>query len=202
MRLAKMSGRACVPISSWSFSPRVMTSSVGSPLRSKSALVATVVPIFTAAMRSDGIGRAGGNAEEQPDGFQRRVVVGARVLRQELAGEDAAVGCACNDVGEGAAAVDPEVPLCVAGAARPSGSARRSPPLGQLSGVARRRQPHGHVAAACLQTSGNCRDFPEVIRNRAASASSCCPRMPIRDCHAMESNSTGDRHRSGRRLCP
>ena len=33
-----------------------MTSSVGSPLRSSSALVATVVPIFTAAMRSDGIG--------------------------------------------------------------------------------------------------------------------------------------------------
>ena len=60
-------------------------------------------------------GRPGGNAEEQPDGFQRRVVVGAGVLRQELAGEDAAVGCACNDVGEGAAAVDPEVPFVVVG---------------------------------------------------------------------------------------
>src|SRR5512147_316157 len=36
--------------------PRVMTSTVGSPLRSSSALVATVVPILTAAIRSTGIG--------------------------------------------------------------------------------------------------------------------------------------------------
>ena len=38
----------------------VIASSVRSPLRSRSALVATVVPIFTAAMRADGIGVAAG----------------------------------------------------------------------------------------------------------------------------------------------
>src|SRR5687767_608806 len=36
--------------------PRVMKSTVRSPLRSSSALVATVVPIFTASMRSTGMG--------------------------------------------------------------------------------------------------------------------------------------------------
>jgi hypothetical protein len=36
--------------------PRVMNSTVGSPLRSSSALVATVVPIFTASMEAAGIG--------------------------------------------------------------------------------------------------------------------------------------------------
>ena len=165
MRLAKMSGRACVPISSWSLNPRVMTSSVGSPLRSSSALVATVVPIFTAAMRSDGIAAPEGDAEEQPDGLQRRVVVGAGVVRQQLAGEDAAVGCACNDVGEGAAAVDPEVPLVVArlpGHPDPLEDFRRSR---QLSGVAHRRQPRGHVAAAPRQISGICGNFTEQFRN-------------------------------------
>src|SRR5580704_5460730 len=39
--------------------PLVMSSSVRSPLRSSSALVATVVPIFTAPMRSLGIGPPG-----------------------------------------------------------------------------------------------------------------------------------------------
>ncbi len=57
--------------------------------------------------------RPRGHVEKQADGLQRRVVIGTGVLRQQLAGEDAAVGCACNDVGEGAAAVDPEVPLVV-----------------------------------------------------------------------------------------
>ena len=41
---AKMSGRCCCPIRSTSRKPRVVTSSVGSPLRSSNALVATVVP--------------------------------------------------------------------------------------------------------------------------------------------------------------
>src|SRR6185369_426633 len=40
---------------SWSRKPRVMKSAVGSPLRSRSALVATVVPIFTASICLTGI---------------------------------------------------------------------------------------------------------------------------------------------------
>ena len=39
-----------------------MNSTVGSPLRSSSALVATVVPIFTASICSTGIGRPAGTS--------------------------------------------------------------------------------------------------------------------------------------------
>ena len=42
-------GLACVAILSASRKPRVITNKVRSPLRSNSALVATVVPIFTQA---------------------------------------------------------------------------------------------------------------------------------------------------------
>src|SRR6266851_1802954 len=42
--------------------PAVMTSTVGSPLRSSSALVATVVPRRTDRIRSEGIGASGGTS--------------------------------------------------------------------------------------------------------------------------------------------
>ncbi len=45
-------GLACVAMRNASRKPRVITSTVGSPLRSSSALVATVVPIFTQATSS------------------------------------------------------------------------------------------------------------------------------------------------------
>jgi hypothetical protein len=48
MSSAKMSGRCWPPIRMASSNPAVMTSSVGSPRRSSSAFVATVVPILTA----------------------------------------------------------------------------------------------------------------------------------------------------------
>ena len=51
----KIFGRAWYPIRSASRKPRVAISSVRSPLRSSSALVATVVPILTAPIRSAGI---------------------------------------------------------------------------------------------------------------------------------------------------
>ena len=95
---------------SWSRKPRVMKSTVGSPLRSSSALVATVVPIFTASMRSTGIGSPGATPEELADAGDGRVAVALRVLRQQLVGDDGAVGTARDDVGERAAAVDPELP--------------------------------------------------------------------------------------------
>ncbi len=106
----------------------------------------------------------GGHVEEQPDGLQRRVVVGAGVLRQKLAGEDAAVGCACNDVGEGAAAVDPEVPLVVGrlpGHPHPLEDFRRSR---QLSGgsTAVNRAPWRRRAR---RISGICGNFTERYRN-------------------------------------
>ena len=50
MSSAKMSGRCWPPMRMASSSPAVMTSTVGSPRRSSSAFVATVVPILTAAM--------------------------------------------------------------------------------------------------------------------------------------------------------
>ncbi len=52
-------GLAWVAIRSASRKPRVMTSTVRSPLRSSSALVATVVPIFTQATRCAGIDSSG-----------------------------------------------------------------------------------------------------------------------------------------------
>ena len=87
-----------------------MKSTVGSPLRSSSALVATVVPIFTASMRSTGIGAPGAHAEQVADAGDRRVAVVLRVLRQQLVRDERAVGPARDDVGERAAAVDPELP--------------------------------------------------------------------------------------------
>ena len=52
---AKMSGRFWYAMRRTSRNPRVVTSSVRSPFRSNSALVATVVPILTAPMRSPGM---------------------------------------------------------------------------------------------------------------------------------------------------
>ena len=97
-------------------SPCVVTSTTGSPLRSRSALVATVVPILTLATRSAGIGAPAAEPEEAADAVQRRVRVLLGVLRQELRPVQPPVRIARDDVGEGAAAVDPEVPARHAGA--------------------------------------------------------------------------------------
>ncbi len=53
-------GRAWLPMRSASAKPRLTTSRVRSPLRSSSALVATVVPIFTASTTPGGIGASSG----------------------------------------------------------------------------------------------------------------------------------------------
>jgi hypothetical protein len=63
--------------------PRVMASAVGSPLRSSSALVATVVPIFT--HRSAPPDRlAPGHAHQLADAGNGRVGILLRILRQQL----------------------------------------------------------------------------------------------------------------------
>ena len=56
---AKISALACVPISNTSLRPLLVSRSVGSPLCSKRALVATVVPILTVSILSTGIGSDG-----------------------------------------------------------------------------------------------------------------------------------------------
>ena len=53
-------GRAWLPMRSASAKPRLTISSTRSPLRSSSALVATVVPIFTASISPGGIGWSSG----------------------------------------------------------------------------------------------------------------------------------------------
>ena len=53
-------------------------------------------------------------AQDLADAGQRRVLVLLGVLREQLVGDQAAVGRAGDDVGEGAPAVDPEFPLPVA----------------------------------------------------------------------------------------
>ena len=87
-----------------------MKSAVGSPLRSSSALVAMVVPIFTAAIALGGQRRAARDAEQIADAGERGVLVAPGVLGEQLVGDERAVGPARDDVGEGAAAVDPELP--------------------------------------------------------------------------------------------
>ena len=49
--------------------------------------------------------------EQVADALDGGVAIGLRVLRQELVGRQRAVRAAADDIGEGAAAVDPEVPL-------------------------------------------------------------------------------------------
>ena len=85
-------------------------SSVRSPLRSSSALVATVVPIFTAPIAPGGIGSPGLQAEQVADALHGGVAIGLRILGQELVRDQRAVRPPPDHVGEGAAAVDPEIP--------------------------------------------------------------------------------------------
>ena len=68
--------------------PRVMTSAVRSPLRSSSALVATVVPIFTASMRSAGNRRVGANPKQLANPLNCSVAIALRILRKQLERDD------------------------------------------------------------------------------------------------------------------
>ena len=117
--------------------PRVMIRTVGSPFRSSRALVATVVPSRTEPIWLGGDVLAGLEAEQLPDAGHRGVGVGGRVVRQQLAGDQAPVRAAGDDVGERAAPVDPEFP-----AWGPGG--RVSSPRGQhssCSSMKRRARP-------------------------------------------------------------
>ena len=82
-------GRAWLPMRSASAKPRLTTSSVRSPLRSSSALVATVVPILTASIGPGGIGASSGMPEHGLDAGDGGVAVAAGVLRQQLVGGSA-----------------------------------------------------------------------------------------------------------------
>jgi hypothetical protein len=61
------------------------------------------------ADRPSGDRRARGEAEEVADRLHRGVIVG-RILGEELSRMQAAPRVAADDVGEGAAAIDPEIP--------------------------------------------------------------------------------------------
>ena len=88
----------------------MISSSVRSPLRSSSALVATVVPIFTAPTWRTGIASPRLQAQQVADALHGGVGIGLGVLRQQLVRDQPAVRPAPHHVGEGAAAVDPEIP--------------------------------------------------------------------------------------------
>ena len=103
-------GRAWLPIRSASAKPRFTTSSVRSPLRSNRALVATVVPIFTAST-TPGDRCVERNAEYGLDAGNRGIAIAAGVFTQQLMRGEMAVRIARHDVGERAASVDPELPL-------------------------------------------------------------------------------------------
>ena len=88
----------------------MIASSVGSPRRSSSALVATVVPILTASIAAGRQGLAMRQPEQVANALERRVLVLVRVVRKKLVDSDLAVRRAPDHIGEGAAAVDPELP--------------------------------------------------------------------------------------------
>ena len=67
----------------------VMSSSVRSPLRSSSALVATVVPIFTAPICPAGIGSPGARPSSVADALHRRVAIGFRIFGQKFVRDEA-----------------------------------------------------------------------------------------------------------------
>jgi hypothetical protein len=90
--------------------PLVTSSAVGSPRRSSSALVATVVPIFTAPICS-AARAARADLEKAPDRLDGCVPIRFGILRQELQRPQAPIGIARHHVGEGAATVDPEIPF-------------------------------------------------------------------------------------------
>ena len=63
------------------------------------------------ADKAGGDRRAGGEAEQVANALDRRVAIGFRIFRQELSRMQRAFGVAADDVGEGAAAIDPEIPF-------------------------------------------------------------------------------------------
>ena len=86
-------------------SPAVIASATFSPLRSSKALVATVVPIFTAPIAPPPASR-----EDRLDPRHRRVLVTLGIVREQFADDQRAFRRAGDDVGEGAAPVDREGP--------------------------------------------------------------------------------------------
>ncbi len=49
-------------------------------------------------------------AQQAANAFQGGIVIGLRIFAQQLGGDKAAIGLFRHDVGEGAAAIDPELP--------------------------------------------------------------------------------------------
>jgi hypothetical protein len=92
--------------------PRVIASTVRSPRRS-SADYRHRVPIFTASIVCIGIGGAARQRQKLANACNRGVAVTLGVLRQKLVRRKRAVRPARDDVGERAAAVDPELPACL-----------------------------------------------------------------------------------------
>ena len=81
-----------------------------SPLRSSSALVATVVPILTLSTRPSGIVASGSSAEQAADACERGVVDSAGIFGQQFLDMQATGRIATDHIRERAAAIDPEIP--------------------------------------------------------------------------------------------
>ncbi len=77
------------------------------------------------------------HAEHRLDAGDGGVAVAAGILAQQLVGRQAPVGITGDDVGEGAAAIDPELPLRRSHAGLPAGAPRAPSPGGNSSVPAR-----------------------------------------------------------------
>ena len=83
-------------------------------------------------------------AEQAPDALDRRVVVLARAVRQQLERDQRAVGPAADHVGESATAIDPELPACAVHACTKVVTRRR----------ARSRSEHSRSVSASASSRG------------------------------------------------
>jgi hypothetical protein len=121
---SKSLGRACVPIRRRSPKPSVIRRRTRAPFRSRSALVATVVPILTLSMGRRCLRVSRGS----PPRRHRRSGPGPRTGASWS--RDVPSGRPADDIGEGAATVDPELPLAHAAppVAQPLLTSRDPPP--------------------------------------------------------------------------
>jgi hypothetical protein len=111
MRFAKMSGRAWVPISRAVGKPARDDEGGGDAFAFEERVGGDGCAHLDGADAGGGDGGTGGKIEELADGMEGCVVIGAGVDGEDFADVEAAGGVARDDIGEGAAAVDEELPF-------------------------------------------------------------------------------------------
>ena len=121
--------------------------------------------------------RAGGNRrtrrepEQLADAVHRGIAVASGILGQELVGDERAVGPARDDVGERAAAIDPELP---------AGTGVRRHGYRLLREAVRHRALRGHSRMVPRPDAGSCGPRPAqiVVKSAQGAAPAALPAFP------------------------